>query len=1262
MKRDTLLIVDDVEVNRAILRGLFESEYNILEADNGEQALMMIRQYKDTLTAVLLDIVMPVKSGYDVMKEMRHDGLLEIIPAIVITSRDSSEDEMRTFDLGASDIIMKPFEPAVVRRRVENVIELHQHKMHLEELVEEQAVSLRESQNVLMDALSSVIEYRSLESGQHVLRIRMFTKILLEDAMKSYPEYGLDRHKIQVISAASALHDIGKIAIPDAILNKPGKLTREEFEVMKTHAEKGSEILISISRMHDKEYLRYAYNICRYHHERWDGRGYPEGLKEENIPICAQAVGIADAYDALTTDRVYKKAYSPEKAFTMILNGECGQFSPRLLESFKNVQQEFATLTMEYADGLSPKAAFQENAEELSSRPAREGGNTMELGQMKYFAMLRYEDSTVVEADTDTGIYHVVYKQNQDFDVLCAGSGLLDESYRTFMESSIHPEDWRDAPISESLRDFLTSGAMKKTQRHRVLHRATGAYVWYEMTTLRINTEDPRQHKVLIVWREAAHRQPKEAAGTCAITTGNSQVCLIQCRNDRHFTIVRVNDGFVSLLGYSREELASRFNGRFIEMIYGKDRAATLKQFFSEANEGDTTESEYRVETRDGRLLWLLDKSQKFMGEDGVEYIDCVLMDITKTKQEQEELRLSMERHQIIMDQTNDIVFEWDIRANTISYSSNWIKMFGYHPISEDISLRIPKASHIMPEDMPVFTKLMDDILASAPYGEAEIRIADKNGRYIWCRIRATTQFNSAKEPIKAVGVIIDIDQEKRMTRDLMDKADHDSLTGLYNKGAARRRIERLMEQARGGTDSAIMILDLDNFKRINDVYGHMFGDAVLMEVSTRLKDLARAEDVIARIGGDEFLVYLHDVPCEETLLERARQTVESVLSISPEELRGNPLTCTVGVAWFPRDGGDYQELFRSCDQALYQAKAQGKNQFLVYDRESMKHHFGMEQWQAAAASTRIDSDSAYDFDAIGLMQQTFQILYQMKDIKQGVQSILEMVGRRYQVSRVYIFEESKDGKSFSNTFEWCREGVTATIDRLQNLGYAEIGDYKKNFDANGVFYCTDVRSLPQPQRKLLEEQGIDSMLQCAIYDGGKFVGFVGFDNCVGKRIWTQSQINTLSFVSELMSIFLLKNQAQNDLAEANRDLRTLLDTQNSWIYVIDPETYELRYINERTCRLVPEAKNGMCCYKAFFNQEQPCEICPAREIRKEVSRTLEVYNPMLGLWTQADASLIRWAGEDACLLVCHNITAYKNAAGEGAFENEKKQEKETCR
>jgi len=349
--RDTLLIVDDVEINRGILQATFNDQYKkIIEAENGEVAVAQIRKHHEHIAAVLLDLIMPVMDGYEVMEILNREGFISEFPVIIITADNTTKSELQAFDSGATDIISKPFEPSIVQRRVQNAVELNLYRINLEEMVQDQANEIVETSVQVIDTLSAIIEYRNVETGQHNRRIRTYTKIMLDELMEHYPEYDLSKSAISLISSASVLHDIGKIAIPDSILNKPGRLTTEEFEIMKTHAVKGSEMLSKLKKIGNEDYLYYANNICKYHHERWDGKGYPDGLKGDEIPVCAQVTSIADCYDALTNDRVYKKAIPPEEALKMIFAGECGQFSPKLMECLNNVSGTFKKIAVDYQD------------------------------------------------------------------------------------------------------------------------------------------------------------------------------------------------------------------------------------------------------------------------------------------------------------------------------------------------------------------------------------------------------------------------------------------------------------------------------------------------------------------------------------------------------------------------------------------------------------------------------------------------------------------------------------------------------------------------------------------------------------------------------------------------------------------------------------------------------------------------------------------------------------------------------------------------
>lgn len=333
-KEKTILIVDDVEVNRMILFEIFKDDYHIIEAHNGEKAIEIINS-KMTISAVLLDLFMPGIDGLGVLREMNKNGTINNIPVFLITAADSEEMLLEGYNLGAIDVIRKPFFSQFLLCRIKNVIELYSHRNELEDIVEKQVERLNKINQSMIETLANIIEFRSCESGEHVKRICGLTKILMRKVSDMYPEYHLPKEEIEKIVLSSILHDVGKISIPDNILNKPGRFTNEEFEIMKLHTVKGCEIIQSMPEIIDKDIYEYSYDICRHHHERWDGRGYPDGLTGDAISIWAQVVSVADVYDALTADRVYKKAFSHEKAVEMINNGECGAFNPKVLKAFE---------------------------------------------------------------------------------------------------------------------------------------------------------------------------------------------------------------------------------------------------------------------------------------------------------------------------------------------------------------------------------------------------------------------------------------------------------------------------------------------------------------------------------------------------------------------------------------------------------------------------------------------------------------------------------------------------------------------------------------------------------------------------------------------------------------------------------------------------------------------------------------------------------------------------------------------------------------
>ncbi|MEG0764053.1 MAG: diguanylate cyclase [Oscillospiraceae bacterium] len=310
--------------------------------------------------------------------------------------------------------------------------------------------------------------------------------------------------------------------------------------------------------------------------------------------------------------------------------------------------------------------------------------------------------------------------------------------------------------------------------------------------------------------------------------------------------------------------------------------------------------------------------------------------EITYRKREQEELRLRLEQHKIIMNQTTDILFEWDIRNDALVFSSNWRKKFGYDAINNKISGRIPLSDNILKEDMPAFIKIMNDTAEGAPYSEAEFRIKNIKGRYNWCRVRATTQFDSAGRAIKAIGVILDINEEKKEKQNLQKLAQRDPLTGIYNKAATNALIAHRMEDFDFTVLQALLMIDVDYFKSVNDTYGHMAGDNLLTAVATQLKSHIRGSNVVGRIGGDEFLVYLSNVESEEAALWKAQNLHSALGQLSPEQ--GAPhITASIGMAVFPHGTVEFQDLYRYADEALYLCKDKGRDGVSVYDKRCIK-------------------------------------------------------------------------------------------------------------------------------------------------------------------------------------------------------------------------------------------------------------------------------------------------------------------------------------
>ncbi len=436
-----MLIIDDDFINREVLKNMFSSMFHFEEAENGLEGLRKIEQHLDTLCAILLDVEMPVMGGMELLNILYNQDLLNQIPVFLITSNEEIEVARRAYEMGVMGVINKPVVPFIAMRRVQLVVELFQARDALNTRVEQQERKLQENVETIdtlhrntLEALASAIEFRDVESGEHTNRIYGITKQILSSTEMGA---GFTAEEIENMAIGSIMHDVGKIAISDVILNKPGRLTKDEFETMKAHTVKGAALMEKLNKMQTHPSYQYALDIARHHHERWDGRGYPDGLKGEEISVWSQVVSIADVYDALVSPRVYKKAFTPEKALHMICSGECGSFNPKLIECFLQIEPNLHTMYV----SESAEAVAEESASVRMDFPAQETGSSKELVDVLLLtAAVKATYDMIISVNLTQNTFYMIdnerflshYSANEGIfdDLISAGAESIPESSR----------------------------------------------------------------------------------------------------------------------------------------------------------------------------------------------------------------------------------------------------------------------------------------------------------------------------------------------------------------------------------------------------------------------------------------------------------------------------------------------------------------------------------------------------------------------------------------------------------------------------------------------------------------------------------------------------------------------------------------------------------------------------------------------------------------------------------------------------------------
>lgn len=609
------------------------------------------------------------------------------------------------------------------------------------------------------------------------------------------------------------------------------------------------------------------------------------------------------------------------------------------------------------------------------------------------------------------------------------------------------------------------------------------------------------------------------------------------------------------------------------------------------------------------------------------------LKDVTEQKESLQVLEQDAMLNEIALGLSKDIFFHVDLKSKTIMHSENVLR----HLALNSTGGKFPQCiidSGIIPRESIDELRLLAKTMYSGKKMSMDMPVVEISGALGWYHFEYDFLEDHLGQPIQAVGAITNVSSQKFLEMQVA----LDPLTQLYNKTAAQSMIEDFLYIR--GSKGAFFIIDIDDFKSINDKLGHHFGDAVLVDIAEKIRHHFRDSDIIGRIGGDEFVIFIKNLSDVSIVEEKAKQISFAFRCTFTGENNKYKVSGSIGVALFPAHGSSYDEIYKNADCALYESKHKGKDCYTIYHSELRECI--MSNPKPFEESKRYEAEY---FEG-HLLYRFFDMLYESSDIYATVNKILEIVGKTYNVDRCYVFETSDDGEIFNNTFEWCANNIEPQIGSLQNIPREDLDYALSRYNEEGIFYCNDISILEEPVCSLLKEQDIKSILHCGISVGQTVKFMFGFDECKSERVWQGIEIAAISYTAKLLSIYLMNREANNELRTLNQNKNTLLDNMSDFVYVIDRDTKEILFINKMVKELIPSFSMGGTCFKMAFGSETPCENCPVNLLTPErVNATLEIYNYKYNIWVLATASRIDWIGcKNAVLLSCTDISPYKKS------------------
>lgn len=733
--------------------------------------------------------------------------------------------------------------------------------------------------------------------------------------------------------------------------------------------------------------------------------------------------------------------------------------------------------------------------------------------------------------------------------------------------------------------------------------------------------------------------------------TSEMDVAVIKAYLDKTAAINFINSKALSIMGYTKAELRDKHNNNFIsilnknsyeilEVLAGKliknKQPLTYTAELLDKN-GKSVRVSGRAayaEDKNGRPMgvFVYNKSEDAISKQQAEKINELRLQLEALVQKNETLQTECLKYSIAQSLSDDINYDWDFKKDYIKFSDNFEQMFQRPPITNNISTNSELIERIHPDDLEVFEKWRADTLLGKNIDNLEYRLQSANGDYVWMRTRSTVIYGADGKPARSVGLFTNISNVKSELEFLREKSQLDPLTLVYNKAELTRRIVNFIS-ANPNTDGALFIVDVDNFKGVNDSLGHQFGDNVLKLIADKIKATFGELCIVGRLGGDEFTVYYYGDCSKKMICHLSQSLMNGLRKTYYGENIMYSISCSVGISLYKQHGSSYDELYHYADIALYTSKRMGKDCCQLYDSNMLN--------EANTALTPLDTKNLFlnDYFQGDPIYNVFEMLYETKEISTTIDQILEFLGKHFKVDRVYIFQHSDDGKTSSNTFEWCAEGISPEKDNLQNIPIELLSVFLTLFNSEGLNVCNDISGLSESDYSILNAQGIKSLLQCELHIDGKATGFIGFDDCRSPREWRGEMVASIGYVSRILSVFLSKNRISRDLVESQTNYENMIYNLNGYVYVINCETYELLYLNKHMEAL--GIKVGQKCYEAAFGSDTPCSNCPTKQLSAyNTCASCDIFSTTLGNWVDSAASVLQWTDKKKLALI--NCTEIK--------------------